>query len=122
MIYMLSLKVGKSRGRDYLSIITKYWDRENKQSRTKTVRSLGYVDELKKDFIDPIAHFKEVVAVMNQEIEAENKNFSISLNKDELLSNRTGIRKNGATGILVGKLSKHKFGFKEFVVPSTMGE
>ena len=91
---MLSLKVGKSRGRDYLSIITKYWDRENKQSRTKTVRSLGYVDELKKDFIDPIAHFKEVVAVMNQEIEAENKKFSISLNKDELLSNRTGIRKN----------------------------
>ena len=29
---------------------------------------------------------------------------------------------NDATGILVGKLSKHKFGFKEFVVPSTMGE
>jgi hypothetical protein len=47
-----------------------------------------------REFEDPISHFKEVVALMNDEIRAENSKFSISLDKNALLSEGSGIRKS----------------------------
>ena len=45
---MASLKIGKSGGREYLSIVSGYWDPINKRSRTKTIESLGYLDSLNR--------------------------------------------------------------------------
>ena len=56
----------KSTGRTHLSIVHGYWDPTNKVSRTKTIKTLGYLDELEKVYADPIAHFEQVVAEMNQ--------------------------------------------------------
>ena len=53
----MNLKVGKSNGRMYLSIAHGYRD-ENGSVRTKTIKSLGYLDVLQKEYPDPIAHFK----------------------------------------------------------------
>ena len=109
---MLHLKKGKSMGRDYLSIVSSYWDRECKQSRTKTIKSLGYVEDLMEEFEDPISHFKEVVALMNDEIRAENSKFSISLDKNALLSECLGIRKNlgySALSMIYHELSLDSF-------------
>lgn len=41
----------------YLAIQESYYDSTTKQSRTRTVESLGYLDALKKEYDDPIAHF-----------------------------------------------------------------
>lgn len=43
----MELKIGKSRGSDYLSIVHRYWDRHSKTARTRTIKSLGCLDDLK---------------------------------------------------------------------------
>jgi len=49
----------KKTGRAYLSIVHGYRDKEG-NSKQKTVKSIGYVDELEKEYDDPIAHFTAV--------------------------------------------------------------
>jgi transposase len=56
----------KSTGRTHLSIVHGYWDPIRKVSRTKTIETLGYLDELEKVYKDPIAHFEQVVADRNK--------------------------------------------------------
>ena len=48
-------KTKQRNGRIYLAILHGYRD-ENGVTRNKTIKSLGYLDELKKEFDDPIAH------------------------------------------------------------------
>ena len=48
----------------YLSIARGYRNSEGK-TRTAIVQYLGQLDELKKQFEDPIAHFQEVVQCIN---------------------------------------------------------
>ena len=69
----------KSTGRTHLSIVHGYWDPIKKISRTKTVKTLGYLDELKNIYDDPIAHFEQVVAEMNLEEEEKNKPVGINI-------------------------------------------
>ncbi|MGI6449993.1 MAG: IS1634 family transposase [Desulfitobacteriia bacterium] len=80
-------------GRVYLSIEKAYRDKTTGKSRAKTVKSLGYLDELAKEYDDPIAHFKEVARKMTEEEKSEKK-VSLSINMDEKLSVGTDNRKN----------------------------
>ena len=61
---MFVRKQKRKDGRVYLSVVQGYRD-ENGKSKSKHVRSLGYLDELEKLYDDPVAHFKA-------ELEAEN--------------------------------------------------
>ena len=81
-------------GRTYLSIVNSYHDKETKQSRTATIRSIGYLDELEKKYDDPIAFFTEEVQKMNAE--KDEKNFPVNLSiytYESMVSNYNG-RKN----------------------------
>lgn len=53
------LRKSISNGKIYLSFVQGYRD-ENGKSKQKTVEKLGYLDDLKKDYADPIVHFKEI--------------------------------------------------------------
>ena len=53
--------------RIYLSIAEGFHDPQKKHTRTRTVQSLGFLDELQKQYPDPIAHFKKLVDEMNEE-------------------------------------------------------
>ena len=53
------------KGRTYLSIVEGY--RKDGKVKHKTIQKLGYLEDLKKEFDDPIAHFKEVAKQMNKE-------------------------------------------------------
>ena len=53
------------KGRTYLSIVEGY--RKDGKVRHKTIEKLGYLDDLEKQYADPIAHFKEVAKQMNKE-------------------------------------------------------
>ena len=109
---MLHLKIGKSGGRDYLSIVRGYWDPLAKRSRTKTVESLGYLDRLSELYDDPIAHFKEVVSRMNTEAEKEQHLLSFKADRSALLSQGSGDRKNlgyAALSLIYHSLSLDKF-------------
>jgi hypothetical protein len=70
-----------------------YWDPESKQSRTKTIRSVGYLDELEKDYDDPIAHFEALAEKMEAE-RLESETISLTLKKHEQLERGSVNRKN----------------------------
>ena len=67
---MFLKKTPKAKG-TYLAITESYYDKEKKATRQKTIMGLGYLEDLKKDYPDPISHFEKVVADMNQEREAK---------------------------------------------------
>lgn len=83
----------KKTGRTYLSIAQKYRDPIKKTSSDHTVESLGYLDELKKIYDDPIAHFKEVARKMTEEENSKNI-LTLSINMNEQLEKNTDNRKN----------------------------
>jgi transposase len=89
----MNLKVGKSNGRTYLSIAHGYRD-ENGKVRTKTIKSLGYLDVLQEEYPDPIAHFKNVVAEMNKKEAADKPTTTVLLDVKETLSSGLHYRKN----------------------------
>jgi len=88
------LKQNKVGNRVHLLIAHGYRDKETKKVRTKTIKSLGYLDELKKQYIDPIAHFKAVVAEMNRKVTEEKPPASISFDRSERLVPEQDNRKN----------------------------
>jgi hypothetical protein len=72
---------------------------------------LGYLDELQKQYDDPVAHFREVARIMTEEEDAKN-NLSITLNMNELLEKDTDGRKNFGYAAIV-KIY-HELGLNDF--------
>lgn len=77
----------------YLSIARGYQNAEGK-TRTKVIQYLGSLDELQKQFDDPIAHFKEVINNMNEKEKLEKQPINLKLNKNEHLDENTNNFKN----------------------------
>ena len=57
-------------GKIYLSFVQGYRDEFGKVKQ-KTIQKLGYLDDLKKEFDDPIAHFKEEAKKMSNNLLSE---------------------------------------------------
>ena len=89
----INLKIGSSNRRTYLSIVDGYRDKESGKVRTKTIQSLGYLDELKKKYNDPIAHFREVARKMTEDDRARRK-VVLTLDMDEILPINSDSRMN----------------------------
>jgi len=96
----MQLKMSKSNGRPYLSIVQGYRDPVTKKVKHKTIQSLGYLDVLEKEFSDPVAHFKRVVEEMNQKQLEENLPVTIAFDQDALLSPGNTNRKNIGYAVL----------------------
>ena len=62
-MYLKKSKNNKTR-RTYLAIAESYRDKITKKSRSRTIQSIGYLDQLVKEYDDPIAHFTQVVDEM----------------------------------------------------------
>ncbi|MCC7570584.1 IS1634 family transposase, partial [Candidatus Micrarchaeota archaeon] len=80
--------------RRYLTIVQGYRDPVTKKVRHKTVKSLGYLDELEKQYPDPITHFRGVVEEMNQKAAFEKQPVAISLDPEKILTESQANRKN----------------------------
>lgn len=83
----------KKTGRTYLSIVHGYWDPVSRQSRTKTVMKIGYLDEMEREYDDPIAHFEKVATEMDKE-RKDKKAVTISIDMDEQIDRGKTNRKN----------------------------
>lgn len=59
----------KKNGRTYLAIYETYRDPNSKKIKNRSVMKIGYLDELEKDFDDPVAHFKSLSKQMTEENE-----------------------------------------------------
>ena len=84
----------------YLTIENKYWDKEKKRPGTKHYKSLGYLHDLQKEYPDPIAHFKEVVAQMNAEEKEINK-LTLEIDMNEKLPDETHTRYNMGYAVIM---------------------
>lgn len=82
----------KKTGRTYLQIVHGYRDKNGK-SKHKVYESLGYLDELEKEYDDPILHFTKVAKEMDLE-RLKNKKITITFDTEEQLERNTQNSKN----------------------------
>ena len=82
----------KKTERTYLQIVHGYRDKNGK-SKHKVIESLGYLDELKKDYDDPISHFTKVAKEMDSE-RLENRKITITFDTEDQLDRNTQNCKN----------------------------
>lgn len=88
------LQVGINNGRKYLSIVQGFRDPVTKKVRHKTIKSLGYLDDLAKQHDDPVAHFKAVAEEMNKKAALEKEPVPISIDPQETITVDPANRKN----------------------------
>jgi hypothetical protein len=106
------LQVGNNKGRKYLSIVQGYRDPLTKKVRHKTIKSLGYLDDLAKEHEDPITHFKAVVEEMNEKAALEKEPVRFEIDPQEKLTESLANRKNigyAALSKLYHELDLHIF-------------
>lgn len=87
-MYLKKSKNNKT-GRTYLYIADGYHDKIKGYTKTITVKSLGYLDILEKQYPDPIAHFSEVVNQMNKEKKQKNLSIPMQIELNENLEMNT---------------------------------
>lgn len=90
----------KRTGRTFLTIVQGYREPGTGKVKQKTVKSLGYLDELEKEFEDPIAHFKEVAKQMTDEAKATEQSLNFNFKANEIIDASTTLRKNLGFSIL----------------------
>lgn len=82
------LKQTKSKnGRIFLSIVESYYDKEKKSTKAVTVKKIGYLDDFKDQYADPISHFKNLAKEMTLDKQQENEPVVLKLSKNEVLDN-----------------------------------
>ncbi len=106
------LQVGLSNGRKYLAIVEGYRDPVTKKVRHRTIESIGYLEDLKKQYDDPIAHFRAVAKEMTEKAALEKQPVHLRFDPKETLVKGRGNRKNigyAALSKLYHKLGLHIF-------------
>ncbi|MDR2928174.1 MAG: IS1634 family transposase [Cytophagaceae bacterium] len=78
--------IDKKSGKTYLALARAYRDKETKKSQVELVESLGNLDELKKIYPDPIAHFKSIAEQRTLLEKAQKENIMITANPREQLT------------------------------------
>lgn len=82
----------KKTGRTYLQIVHGYRDKDGK-SKSKTIKSIGYLDDLEKIYDDPIAHFEQTAKQMENE-RLENDEIVIKIKANSRINKEDKNRKN----------------------------
>lgn len=89
----LNIMNNKKTGITRLSIRRGYRDKNGKVKNV-TIKNLGNLEDLKKQYDDPITHFKEVVKKMNDDEKQNNLPLTLNINKNEALEEGSNNRKN----------------------------
>ena len=92
----------------YLSFVQGYRD-ESGKTKQKTIEKIGYLEDLKKIYDDPIAHFKEIAKQRN----AEEVNELIIKNINTKIIDESNPRKN--LGYIIPKRIYKELGIYEFL-------
>lgn len=102
------LRKSLSNGKIYLSFVQGYRDEYGK-SKQKTIEKIGYLEDLKKIYDDPIAHFKEIAKQRN----AEEVNELVIKNINTKIIDESNPRKN--LGYIIPKRIYKELGIYEFL-------
>ena len=101
------LKISMSNGKPYLSFVQGY--RQDGKVKQKTVEKLGYLEDLEKEYSDPIAHFRQVA---KERSKSEVPQKTLELNLLAKLPDQAALRKN--LGYAVPKLVYSLLGLREY--------
>lgn len=111
---MFLKKDKRPNGRIFLSIVQGYRDPNTGKVKHKTVKSLGYLDELEKEFKDPIAHFKEVAKQMTKEAKEATIPLTFNFSANDTIDTSFTLRKN--LGFVVLSLFYHQLKINDFFI------
>lgn len=100
-------------GRIRLSIVDTYYDKAKKTSRQKTIESIGFLDELEKQYDDPISYFQKRVEQLKIEKLEKNANLVFHFSPKEKLEKNANLRKN--TGYAAASSVYHTLGIHTFL-------
>lgn len=115
---MFLKKVPQKNGRVHLSIARNY--RKGKKTKTDTVLSLGYLDELEREYADPIAHFKALALDMTEKERAVSAPVEITIHPLQKIDMREGgTRKNIGSAIALSHYNS--FGIERTLRNSARG-
>lgn len=96
------------KGKTYLSFVQGYRD-ENGKVKQKTIEKIGYLDDLKQKYDDPIAHFREIAQKRNN----EDINELIIKNLNAIKLSESDTQKN--FGYVILKLIYKELGIDEYL-------
>ena len=102
----------KRTGRIFLSIVEGYRDPNTGKTRHKTIKALGYLDELERELEDPIAHFKEMAKEMTLLDKDFNNPIVFTFTPSDKIDGSASLRKNLGFSVLSAiyhELEIHKF-------------
>lgn len=102
----------KETGRTYLVLAQKYRDPKTGRAKDRTVKSLGYLDELEKVYDDPIAYFQEEARRLTEE-EKRTKLISFEIDMDETLPE--GVQGTKNLGYAIPLKVYHELGLDSFL-------
>ncbi|MBC7960366.1 MAG: IS1634 family transposase [Vallitaleaceae bacterium] len=87
-------KSPQKNGRIYLSIVDGYYDKQKGYSKQITIEKLGYLDDLEKQYDDPISYFSERVQKLKSEKIEQKATLTFTFAHSDKLSSEITYRKN----------------------------
>lgn len=111
---MFLKKDKRPNGRLYLSIVEGYRDPYSKRPKQRKVKSVGFLDELQKEYDDPIAFFTNLAIEMTKEAKKKELSLDFSFPPDDTIDSSNVLRKNLGFCVLshfYHKLEIHTFFF-----------
>ncbi len=111
---MFLKKDKRPNGRIYLSIVESYRDPETKKPKQRKVKSLGFLDDLEKEYDNTISHFSLLAKQMTEEAKNKELPLDFSFSPDETIDSSAILRKN--LGFSVLSYFYHKLGINNFFI------
>lgn len=93
-------KTPQKNGRIYISIVDGYYDKQKGYSRQVTIEKLGYLDELEKQYEDPIEFFSKRVQELKNEKAERKALISVTFSPEDKIASNIVYRKNFGYAVL----------------------
>lgn len=97
---MFLKKDKRPNGRIYLSIVEGYREPGTKKTKQRKVKSLGFLDDLEKEYDDPISFFSELAKRMTEEAKENEFPLDFTFSRNETIDTSTVLRKNLGFSVL----------------------
>jgi transposase len=111
---MFLKKTPTSTGRIRLSIVDGYYDKSTKKTKHKVIESLGFLDDLEKQYDDPIDYFTKRAALLNKEKQEQKVPINFTFYDSDRLCVGDDFRKN--FGYVALSKIYHELGINTFLI------
>ena len=111
---MFLKKDKRPNGRLYLSIVEGYREIGTKKTKQRKVKTLGFLDDLEKEFDDPILYFTELAKKMTEDAKNKELPLDFSFSPNDTIDSSVVLRKNLGFSIL--SHFYHELKINEFLI------